>query len=222
MIRFKLGVAALGGMVAYWGVQEWRVSSNATDEPVAVQLADVEAGARPENNHWNLGEHLALLDSGVYWYSRSRHDRSPIGPGTRIDYYYYPVLSQQHPYLVQLRALSEKYGSTDAIPEDELPTLENFAVLIKSDQFATIGSIPDTWEMTPQVRGLAVNQIASLNNDEAQLLRDSFPALDVHRVVILEAGRRPSSVATSVGMISGGSIIALLGTAWVFAGSKSA
>jgi hypothetical protein len=214
-------MAVLGGMLAFFGVQEWRVSTGTTEEPIAVDLAEVESGQQPANAHWNLGEHVAVYTGGVYEVSQSKYDTGQPGPDAKVNYYYYPVMSVQHPFMQQLKSLAEKYGSTEAIPEEEAPPLNDFAVLVKTKQFKTLGAIPDSWDVVPNLEGLVINQISSLSGEEVQLFQESFPGLNTDKLLLLEADRHPASTAKSVGMISGGSIVALAGVAWMFAGRKS-
>jgi hypothetical protein len=220
MFRIKLAMAILGGVLAFVGIQEWRVSSGTTTEPIAVNLVDVEKGKVPDNSHWNLGEHVAVYDTGVYEYSQSKYDTSEPDAGTSITHYYYPVLSSEHPFLAQLRSLSEKYGSVESIPAEEVPALTDIAVIVKTKQFDTIGSIPSSWEIVPNLQGLVINRISSLSRKEAELLQGGLPGLNTEKLLILEAGRQPASTAKSLGMISGGAIVALAGVAWMFAGKQ--
>src|SRR6185436_5844489 len=73
MSRLKIALVVLGGMLSFFGIQEWRVSRGTTPEPIAVTLADVEAGKAPANCHWNIGEHVAIYNAGVYSYKQSKY-----------------------------------------------------------------------------------------------------------------------------------------------------
>jgi hypothetical protein len=222
MFRLKLVVAVLGGMLAFFGYQEWRVSQGTTPEPIDVVLADVEAGNAPPNSHWKLGEHVAIYNAGVYQYKQSKYATGEPGPDAKVDYYYYPVLSSGHPFLVKLGELAEQNGGVANIPDDQIPAMNDFAVLVKTKKFGTIGSIPDEWAAEGNLQGLVINQITSLDNKEEELLRQGFPGLNTEKLLLLEADRHPAPIAKSGGMILGGSVLALGAVGWMFAGRKSA
>jgi hypothetical protein len=222
MFRVKLVVAVLGGVLAFIGGREWLVSRGTTAEPITVDLAAVEAGEVPENSHWQLGEHVAIYNGGIYQYSKSKYDTGEPGVDTKMDYYYYPVLSAGHPFIVRLGELTNTYGSVEAIPATEIPALTDFAVLIKTKQFATIGAIPSEWEIVDGVQGLVMNQVSSLSSDEEKLLREGFPGLSTDKLLLLEADRRPASALKSGGMVFGGVAVALAGVGWIIAGRRQA
>ncbi|MGJ8653936.1 MAG: hypothetical protein ACSHX8_11730 [Opitutaceae bacterium] len=56
-----------------------------------------------------------------------------------------------------------------------------------------------------------INRIESLDSEEAGLLRESFPHINLDEVWIVEEGRLPSSQGKSVGMMAGGGLLMLAG-----------
>ncbi len=222
MSRLKLVLLVGGVMLAWFGVQELRVSRGTTDEPLDVALADVEQGKVPENNHWRLGEHFALYNACVYEYEQSRGAVGEPNAMARVNYCYYPVVSNEHPLIQKLAELVSQYGDLDQAPQDEIPPLNGFAVVVKTKQFSTIGSIPSEWDKVAATEGLVINTIGSLKSDEAKMFKESFPQLNTDKLVILEAGRKPASLAKSGGMIGGGLAVSLAGLAWMIAGRRSA
>ncbi|MCA9234065.1 MAG: hypothetical protein KDA44_01245 [Planctomycetales bacterium] len=221
MFRLKIAMVVLGGMLAWFGIKEFRVSNGTTDEPVDVALAEVEAGTVPENNHWRLGEHVALYNACVYEYEEERGGGGDPGPGAKVNYCYYPVLSYDHPVMVQLAKLTQENGDIDNVPDAELPSLEDFAVLVKSKKFKTVGAIPNDWGSVDSLQGLVINTIGSLGSEEAEMFRESFPGLDTDKLVILEEGRTPASGLKSGGMIGGGLLVAIAGGLWMLAGRST-
>jgi len=59
MFRLKIALIIGGAFLAFFGLQEYRVSMGTSAEPAQIDLAKVEAGETPSNNHWLLGEHTA-------------------------------------------------------------------------------------------------------------------------------------------------------------------
>ncbi|MBX3432332.1 MAG: hypothetical protein KF847_03180 [Pirellulales bacterium] len=222
MFRLKFAMVVLGGVLAWWGVQEYRVSNKATDEPIAVDLAQIEAGTIPDNNHWKLGEHFAIYNASVYEYEQDRGATGEPGQTARVNHCYYPVVSREHPLIQGLAELIAQYGDLENVPEDQLPPLSDFAVVVKTKQFATIGAIPAEWDMHDSLTGLVINQIGTLDAEEAAMYRQNFPSLDTDKLIVLEAGRAPASGLKSGGMIAGGLAVSLAGLVWFIAGRSRA
>lgn len=66
MFRIKLAMLVGGGVLAFVGFQEFRVSQGTTTEPQKVSLADLESGTIPDNAHLEIGEHIAHYGASVY------------------------------------------------------------------------------------------------------------------------------------------------------------
>ena len=73
MFRVKLAMIVGGGFLAFFGGQEFLVSSGSGSDPVAVELAAVESGTEPESNYVAIGEHIALYGGCVYTKSTHVH-----------------------------------------------------------------------------------------------------------------------------------------------------
>ena len=91
------------------------------------------------------------------------------------------------------------------------PTIKEFKVLVKTNKFKTIGGIPDDFPLEPSLQGLVINRIHSLGKDEKNLIQQSFPQLDLTKVLILEEGRKPTSSLLALGMVLGGIVVAASG-----------
>ena len=200
---------------------EYRVSSGATTEAEIVDLSQVEAGARPENSHVQFDSHSAVYAGSVYEYEMDKYETGEPGRGTKVNYTYYPIISAQHPFNVRWDELAAQYGSFEAVPETEnLPDLTTFAVLVKTERFTTVGSIPDGIEDGQSVKGLLINRIESLDSEEKKLVGESFPQVNVDSLLILEDGRKPSPATKFMGMIGGGVVLVLAGVGWIIAGRR--
>lgn len=206
MFRIKLIVAVLGGIIVFWGVQEFRVSQGTSAEPVAADLAALESGREPPNAHLQLGPHLALYPALVYEVTQSKYATGDPGPTAKVNHCYYPIISLNHPVVRS---------------EDPNAQLDKFAVLVRSKRFNTIADIPEESRQEASISGLVVNRIQSLDKEERKLILESFPSLDLDKVLLLEDGRRPASLAKSGGMIGGGLLLGLIGVAWMFLGTAS-
>ncbi len=86
MFQLKLAAVVGGVMLAYFGIQEFRVSQGTSEEPVAVDLAELESGKNSDNNHIRIGEHVAVYSGCVYQYRQDKYDRGEPKRSTSVDY----------------------------------------------------------------------------------------------------------------------------------------
>lgn len=204
MFRVKLALIVIGGFVAFMGFEEFKVSSGASAEPVDVELASLEKGGELPNVHARITKHIAVYAGSVYEYEQGKYESGPPGAGSKVNHCYYPILSAEHPFI---EALANDNPDAD---------LDNFAVIIKTERFATVGSIPDGFDAVESIQGLVVNRITSLDSEEQDLVRQSFPNVDLNKLLILEDGRAPASIAKSGGMMAGGGLLSLVGLGLLF------
>ncbi len=211
MNRLLLVIAGIGVLIAWDGTKELRLSKGATVEPLAISLSEIEAGNVPDNPHLAVGEHWSMNHELVFSYSTKRTEtEGDPGPAQRLDVSYYPIVATDNEYFRVLGDLLQLYGDFDSIPEERLPQLETFHAIVRTDRFATVGDLPEPgWDVSPGVTGMVANRVRSLSTDEVALIRQSFPAVDLERVLIIEEGRKPSSATKSYGMIGGGALVAI-------------
>jgi hypothetical protein len=212
LFRLKLALIVVGCVLAFVGAREFIVSSGTTSKPATVQLADLESGAPPPNNHLQIGPHTALYPASVYAYEQAKNAEVRPGPESKVQYCFYPIISDAHPFHQALAKLEQKYGGLQNVPETEPePEIATFAVLVKTRRFPKIGAIPDAIANPDSVEGLVINQIDSLTTEESKLVQESFPRLDLTKVLILEEGRRPAPLYKSLGMVTGGAALVAAG-----------
>lgn len=222
MGRIKVLLLIGGGFLAFFGYQEFKLGNDASQTPVAVDLAKLEAGEPLPNVHVQVGEHICIYTASVYRYNTSSSDEEATA-SSKVQFAYFPIISQAHPWFAEARAATARYGGdVDAVPEKEWPEIKQFAVLVKtSSRFPTVGSIPDEWGEGEAVSGLVINRVKKLSGEERDMIQQSFPQLDLEKVLILEEGRRPKSAVASLGMAGGGVLLAMAGLVWLVAGARS-
>lgn len=217
MIRLKIALIVLGGVLGFYGIQELRVSSGTSSEPTPTVLAKVEEGEKPKSNYVQLDEHIAVYPMCVYSYKQSKSDKGTTpSPTATVQYCYYPVIRKGHPYVEKLVKLLSQPGALKN-PNLELPKLEGGAILVKTERFKTIGDIPTGIRTEKSVEGLIINDIDSLSDKETKFLREGMPALNEEKILILEEGRKPSSKIKAIAMIGGGVVLAGAGLVWMLA-----
>lgn len=220
MFRIKLALIVAGGVVGFMGYEEFMLSSMAQEEPLVANLAEIEAMDTLENAHIQLDTHEAFYSGLVYEYQQGKYETGEPMNSTKVTTTYYPIISQQHPFMVSLNALYQKYP--DGIPEDmQFPEIRDIKVIVKTDRFKTIGALPEAYLTTENgLQGLVINEIETLDGEEATLIRESFPHVKLDEVFLLEEGRAPASSGKTFGMMGGGAVLFLLGLGWLISGFK--
>jgi hypothetical protein len=95
----RLFLLLIGIAVFVWGAQEYWVSRGASEQPQDVDLAKLEAGERPSQNHIRLGKHLRLYPSLIYATPKNLKDiEDPF-----VNYSFYPIISPSHPKVAMVR-----------------------------------------------------------------------------------------------------------------------
>jgi hypothetical protein len=212
MFRIKIAMLILGGVLAYFGIQEFRVGMGSSTKPEAVDLAELENGTELTNNHVLIGEHVSDYAGVVYEYEEGSN---------KVTHAYYPIISESHRFFSDLNKLAEKYPKLSDVPENEFPVIDDFKVLVKTKRFKTVSTIPEGLGNETKLQGLVINLVSSIKSEEKKLIKQAFPHFDSENVYVVEEGRKPTSMVLSIAMIAGGLLLALGGLAWMFAGSGS-
>lgn len=220
IFKIKLLLIFAGGMLCFWGYQDYAVSSKASTPAEKVELSQLESQLKSStelaNNFIRIGGHWAIFPASIYQYQVDGVDADNPSRDATVNYTYYPIISKNHPYLVQTDELFERYQDEASIPEDQWPQLDQFAVLVKTKRYKMIGTIPQEWKDAEFMQGVVINRIESLSSEEEELLRQSFPHIDLEKVLIVEEGREPSSILKAIGFLLGGLVLILVGLAWLF------
>jgi hypothetical protein len=220
VVYVKIFLVAGGCVLGWMGIQEYRVSSGASAEPQLVELAKLESGSAPQDNHLKLEKHVAVYPAVIYSYSQSKYDKSAPKPTTSVSFAYYPVISTEHPFVGELAVYlaRQKAAPKNQPPTGPVPMIKKFKVLVKTKRFKTVGDLPQMLKVEESLQGLVINKIKTLDKKEAELIKQSFPTLDLDDILIVEEGRKPSSGLKSWSMIIGGGVLVLAGVGLFLAG----
>ena len=202
---FRLILILLGIFVGLHGHTEYLLQEKSSEHPIPIELMDLEAGRELSSIHLELGHHWKLFEESIYSYQIEKNE-DPDSPSLRVNYAYYPLISEAHPYSQAFNRLAANYGSMDEVPESEIPVLEDFAILVRTTQYKTVGAIPINggWQEADQLVGMVVNDLREIKDDEKDLLYSSYPRLDLSRVLIVEEGRKPESALICILWMVGG------------------
>ena len=101
MIRLKLAVIVIGGVMAFFGFQEYRVSSGAGDRPLDVELEEISAGSDMDNPYIKIGKHVCVNEEAVSQYEQDASGNS--NASSKVDFTYIPLIPVDHPLYVAVK-----------------------------------------------------------------------------------------------------------------------
>jgi hypothetical protein len=200
----------IGACLVWYGVLEYQVGSEASVDPVDVELADLEAGGPLPDNHIKIGLHHCMYHLSVYDYDFDGDDET-MRPSSPLNWVWSPLISDTHPYIPEMKALIKRHGGLKKIPRDaDWPVLKDFVVLLKSEYYETVRDVPGGRKPYKSVSGLVINRIESVGDEEKRLIRKEFPDIDFDKILIVQHGRKPMPVAGSISFIAVGSLLGLI------------
>lgn len=220
-LRISIALLVIGAIVSYGGYKEFKLAQLCDEEPCNIELAELENGQELDNMNVKIGKHWAVYPHCIYEYQQSEYETGEPGNNSTVNYTYYPIISNDHPYNLAMDEFEAKYSDPNVeVPDDAYPEFENFKVLVKSRKFKTIGSIPDGWDEIESVSGIVINEIDGLDKEEQDLLKQSITGLDLDDVYILEMNRKPQAKGSSFGKLIGGLVMMVIGGGIFFIGNK--
>ena len=200
-----IGVALLG-----FGVHQYEVSDGADAGPTNVRLSEVERIGFLNLKNITIDAHLKVYPSLIYSFSAVA-GQTEAKDFNRIRYSYYPVVSLIHPYAIKIDELTKKYGGVEKIPNNLLPELSMFSILVKTADFQKKSDLPTHVQIGNGITGIITNDYSGLSQDEKSLLLESFPKLDLNRVYLLDQGLQPIPSDHIYILIGGGVTLLLIG-----------
>ena len=199
-----------GGVVGFFGYQEWQLAKTGSETPEVVDLAKIEAGSAPTSTWVKLGEHHRLYFQCVYEYETGRGESAQTA-NSKVNHCYYPVISSTNKFITDLQAFVAEHGGVDNIPDDAAwPEPDSFSVLVKSNDYKKVSELPEDMELSPGLEGVIINRISSLKPDEKKLIQQSFPTVNLEKVLVVQKDRKLKSLGTTYAMMGGGAAIALV------------
>ena len=193
-------------------LNDFRVAVESFGGPLEVKLHDIENGLIPTSKHIRLDEHYRLYASGVYRYSLERNLEAP-DLGRPLEYAYYRVYSLQSPFGQGVTALRERYGGyeklTHELSVEEWPPTEGVGVIIKTTKYYWEEQFPGGLERALGISGIVINKRSPVRSKEKVMLQKNFGKIDFDKVLVLEEGGKPVSLAESMPMMALGAVLFL-------------
>lgn len=213
MWRVKLLPAILGFFLLLKGCDERKLSSSSSSDPLERSFAQLEAGEVPDSDYVRLTDGVAIYSLGILHLSKA--EMLP-GPDASLKWFYYPVLSPEHDDVEGLKEYLEDPGTRKNY------RVQGLQVLVKTDQYDTVGDLPVGMEEIAAFEGTVINKISPLGLEESQLLQRSFPRVASGKVLVLELGREPSGFFGYALYFGGGILLFLASGAWIIIGLSRA
>ena len=202
MGRIILLVIILGGVLAFFGVQEMRLARVAKPDAQTVSCAKLIANGVGDNAHVSLTDFIMVPSAFVYETGKS---------GGAWRSVWVPVVPVDGDYHKKVVAMIERSGGNPAaLSAANLPRPDDIRLIVKSNKVADEAAL-DALASQDTLNGIVINTISSLGSKQKKILADSYPGVNFDNVLILEHDRKPTSTGKSVGMIGGGGVISLLG-----------
>lgn len=212
MQLLQLGFVFLMGGVALTliGKSEYENSQKAAVDPVPVKLPNLEAGKPVPNLHLQIGGHYPIYSSSLGRYKKNVLDLRDVDENTPMDWVYYPIVSDSHPYIREWRKLQKKFGD-QPIPPELTPRLKQFTVLVRSFNYDKLADLPPDDDYAESIRGMVVNDLYPLDPSIKDLVQQSFPDLDMSKVILFDFEREPTTRAAYILKLLIGSAMSTVG-----------
>lgn len=198
--RITLAMVIGGGVLMFFGINEWRLASGASDAPQDITIAQLEAKGYGDNAHVRI-TNCTIAANFVYHFEQVNGKPKKEGEYTEI---FAPLVPIDSEYAKQLQVAIQKGDGSN------LPPLTKFKVILKSDKVKNDG-ILQSYFSKRDYTGMIINKISSLNSEDTKLLKDGYPGVDPSGCLILEEGREPAGGGKIFAFLGGGLALVLVG-----------
>ncbi|MFO0926580.1 MAG: hypothetical protein U0736_06005 [Gemmataceae bacterium] len=203
-ITVMIGLAAAGIGVGVYGFNEMRLGGQASATPQKLPLAQLIAKGHGGNVNVDL-TNLIPGDNYVYRVKVSKTEKM-MGrtEGKPWEAVYVPLLPD---------SAAQPVAGPPGIPPGMLapPGIGRFQpvnpadirVLLVSRKARNRSDLEALFSQG-HIQGMIVNSVSSIDSDARNMLQQAYPGADFGKMVLVEAGRTPSSAAFSVAAFAGG------------------
>lgn len=211
MFRILLGAIIGGGILAFAGFNQLRLANTCEADPTPMTVDEINAAGLDglDNAHILLGE---FYDTGDMVYETAT--KSPTSAWKAA---WVPVIGGE----ASDRAMAGVTLSDQFLDGGE-PTAEDERALEQAQAKLGGGDVGVVLKFTniagPEaanrvlardtVRGVAINQIESIDSETRRLLEQNLRGIDVDKIVMIEVDRDPPGSGSAAAMLGGGAVLA--------------
>lgn len=211
MIRIKLAMLIGGIVLAYFGIQEWRLASAAKAEPQTMTCSELEAKGPGDNAHVSLTKFFLCQQSFVYEAKKNNE--------SHWNKVYVPAVPLDSPYMKTVAEMLEQNPKLQ-----NLPPPPEIKVLVKSSHVSNHQELENLAMLGiqgPALNGLVTNKIESIGSEEKKILEQNYPGIDFTKCYLIDHDRKPVQTGALFGMIGGGALLTVIGGGWMLGGMRS-
>lgn len=201
-------ILAIGTGLSISALVDMRVSSNAAYQPTVFEMADLESGTNPSDNHIQIGEAVLVFQAAEYELL-GNVGRDGITPDDKVMEVYFPIISTDHDFAK--RTGIAKHLEIDEVSDWQWKTFDRFRVVAKVKDYKTIGSIPRGMKLADSLQGMVVNSIGGIRSTQKNRFRKKYSRANLDDVLVIELGRKPQSYLRSIVVFGLGLFITLGG-----------
>jgi hypothetical protein len=202
--RIKFLPLIIGGVLFFFGFQEWRLATKARGQPQRITAAQLEANGPGDNAHIELADFLFCNN---YVYKSSSQRAAQAGNWETV---WIPAVPLDGPYVQRLRSMA----AAGQIQPNFIPPPDDVRIIIKSSKVKGEGDLQRLGD-ADTLKGVVVNEIESLGSEEKKHLQESYPGIDFSRCWIVQHEREPAGAGKVLGLMGGGGTLFLAGLAWL-------
>ena len=194
-------VIVVGIALLFVGIMELRLSAKALPEPQTISYQQLASQGYGRNAHIRLTNFVPVTDWLIYCSQSDEAD----GPWS---YVYFPAIADDNPWGDEVIEALLADRKVTTMPRDIHVLLKVMSVKDAEDLNTKLAACMD--QPDHAIQGTIINEIHSVKKKEKALLQQSYPGIDVEKVLILEVGRTPRKLL-GLGLTGGGGVCALVG-----------
>ena len=202
MGRIYLAMIIGGGFLVFYGFQEYRLASAMQNTPQKITCEQLGASGPGKNAYVDLEEFLLCNFSYIYEVDEDNRWRTVYIPAV-------PLGGEFHQKILEFNERIEAEPEIE-LSEDDLPMPTNIQVIIKSKKVNSDAQV-EALANQDSIRGVVINKIEKLGEQERNLLASSYPGINFKNVWIIEERREPSNRSRGAGISLAGLVLLFFG-----------
>ena len=178
------------------GVRGCQLAGMAQDEPQTLTCAELGTAGPGDNVHVRMREFLLLEHAFVV--------KERFNTWAEVWVPAVPAGGAYH----QAAVAAAEQGGDDA----PMPPLRELHVIVKLTDVETDEDLSAKGKLDA-LQGLVINEVDPLEDDQIEVLEQSYPGIEFSKCWVLEAGREPQGIGSTLLFVGGGALAILVGLA---------